>query len=323
MIRSFVTTVIPVILILGSALFVRAHADTTSGMQFLEIGPSTESLAISQAHTAVYNGASSIYSNPSLLTRSEQTVGTASYTLWLGNTSHSHAAVNIPRENDAFAFGLLSNMVGDIEQRDTPGEPSGTFDINYISVAGGYARDVGPLSLGVTGMYLNEMLFNQSASGYAFTFGASTTFYNDRITAAAALLNLGQMQDLDIQATPLPTSIKTGIQADLIQFSVSETDEVPILISLSTDIVQPVEEIETDEDRRDLETIDEWYVAAGLSVEIAEIITLHGGYRSGNTIRPYSMGGSLSSGNLKFDYSFVPFETGFQRVHSVGLSYQF
>lgn len=324
MIRSGYTkslTTAALIVILG--LFAKAHADTSSGMQFLKVGPSTHSLAISQAHTAVYIGSSSIYSNPALLTNSVQTTGSASYTLWLGNTSNSHASVNIPRENDAFSIGLLSSVVGDIEQRDTPGPPVGTFDINYISVAGAYAREAGPLSLGMTAMYLNEMLFNTSASGFAFSFGAATSFLNDRISLGTTLLNLGEMQDLDTEPTPLPTTYKAGIKADFIQFSVTETDEIPVLITLSSDFVQPIERIEVADAREDLESLDDWYVTTGISAEIAEIITLRGGYRTGNTIRPYSLGGSITSGNFGFDYAFVPFETGFQRVHSIALRYDF
>ena len=253
MIRSGYTkllTTAALMLVLG--LSTKAYADTASGMQFLKVGPSTQSLAISQAHTAVYSGSPSIYTNPALLTTSEQTTGSASYTLWLGNTNNSHASVNIPRENDAFSIGLLSSIVGDIEQRDTPGEPTGTFDINYISVAGAYAREVGPVSLGITGMYLNEMLFNVSASGYAFSFGAATTVLDDRLTLGSTLLNLGEMQDLDTEPTPLPTTYKAGINADLIQFSVTETDEIPVLISLSSDFVQPIERIEVADERDDL-----------------------------------------------------------------------
>ena len=296
---------------------------TTSGLQFLKVGPSAHSLSISQAHTAVDLGASSLYTNPALLTRSNSSTATAGYTLWLGNTSNSHASVNLPRRNDTFAIGLLSSVVGDIEHRDQPGEPIGTFDVNYLSVAGSYARQFGPLSLGITAMYLNELLFNVSASGYAINFGAATSFLDDRVSAGAALLNFGEMQDLDIEPTQLPTTFKAGLNAGLIQFSISETDEVPVLISISSDFVQPVNELAADEGRPDLEDIDDWYITTGISADIADIISLRGGYRTGNTIRPISFGGSLMTGQLTFDYAFVPFETGYQTVHSIAIRYDF
>ncbi len=296
---------------------------TTSGMQFLKVGPSAHSLSISQAHTGMDLGAASVYTNPAMLTRSESNSVTGGYTLWLGNTSNSHASANIPRGNDAFGIGLLSSVVGDIEQRDQPGDPIGTFDVNYLSVAGSYARQLGPISAGVTAMYLNELLFNVSASGYAFNLGAAATFLDDRVSAGTVILNLGEMQELDIQATPLPTTFKAGFDADLIQFSVTDTDEVPVLISVSSDFVQPLNEQAADEGRPDLEDIDNWYVSASLSADIADVISLRGGYRSGNTIRPISFGGSLMTGQLTFDYAFVPFETGYQTVHSVAIRYDF
>lgn len=321
MIRLITSFILFMVLIAGVSS--TSAQQTTSGMQFLKVGPSAHSLSISQAHTGVNLGAASVYSNPAMLTRSELNTATGGYTLWLGNTSNSHASVNLPRENDAFGIGLLSSVVGNIEQRNQPGEPLGTFDVNYLSVAGSYARRVGPVSLGVTAMYLNELLFNVSASGYAFNLGAATTFLNDRISAGTVLLNLGEMQDLDIDATPLPTTFKAGIDADIIQFSVSETDEIPVLISLSSDFIQPLNDQVADEGRPDLEEIDDWFIAAGISAEIAEIITLRGGYRTGHTIRPISLGGSLMTGQLTFDYAFVPFDPGYQAVHSVAIRYDF
>lgn len=308
-----------IFLFLGTTI---AISQSQSGLQFLNIGPNATSLGSSEAHTAVNLGASSIFTNPAMLRASEENELKVSYGAWIADTKNSHAAALFHRENDSFGFGILTSIVDDIEARDSPGAASGLFNVRYLSLAGSYARSIGPISLGATAMYINEQLFEQNASGYGLNFGISTHLFDDRITIGSALLNLGEMDELAELASELPTSFKFGVQADVIQFSVSESSEIPLLIGISTDMIVPLHNSSTTQDSENIAQSDV-YFASSLSVEISELITIRGGFRTGNTTRPYSFGAGVKSGVFDFNYAFVPFETGFGSTHTISLGYNF
>jgi hypothetical protein len=308
-------------IIVFSAHAVQAQ-DQSPGLQFLNIGPNARSLAISEAHTAVLLGAENIFTNPANLVLEEQSNLGLAYTLWLGDSYNTQASFNYKRENDAFGIGILSSVVDDITVRQTPGPSIGNFSVRYLAIAGAYARRFGPVSAGITGMYLYEQFFEQDASGFAFNAGISSEFLDRRLRASAALLNYGEMNKLNINRSEVPTFFKAGLSAQLLQFSVSGTTEIPFLFYLSGDLIVPVDQHRPDPSTGNLIQIDP-YAAFGLNFEVYDLLTIRGGYRTGDTARPVSFGASVSVDPIEFNYALVPFETGFGTVHSISLLYNF
>ena len=306
------------------AAFTNVHAQS-SGMQFLNFAPNAQSLGMSETHTAVPLGASSIFTNPALLAYEPNSSATLSHRLWRTvDEQTSHAAVNLNRDKDVFGFGVISTFEDGIEERSGAGPSAGNISIRYLSIAGSYARDFGPVSLGITGMYLYEHLYQHNASGYAFNAGAATHFLDERIRLGAALLNWGQMQELDFVATELPTSLKAGIDAQVLQFSTSGSNEIPLLLVLSTDIVKPLNE--TDEmvaSDDNLILQDDAYFNLAARVEISEILILRSGYKTHHPNRNVSFGAGVRFNNIDFDYGFSPLDTGFGAIHGISMTYRF
>lgn len=298
-----------------------AMAQERSGMSFLEIGPEAYSLALSEAHTARNLGAASMFVNPAMLRLNTQNQLNLSHSIWIGDTQNSQASALFHREHDSFAVGLRTSVVDDIEARTVPGEPTGLFNVRYLAIGGAYARNLGPVALGITAMYLNEQLFEQNASGYGLHVGLALPLLNDRITLGTALTNLGEMDELAELSSQLPSEYRIGFSADLIQFSVAGTEEIPLLVVLSSDLVVPL--VETTSTATSTVAQDDFYVTFGLSLEIADLLSLHGGYRTGNTTRSFSLGAGVKTGDLNFYYAFVPFETGFGTTHTIGIGYNF
>jgi len=56
---------------------------------------------------------------------------------------------------------------------------------------------------------------------------------------------------------------------------------------------------------------------------VEDIISLRTGYKTRDTVRPWSLGLGLDIETISANYAIVPFETGFGTVHSLGLQYQF
>jgi hypothetical protein len=310
------------LLVMGMYATPAEAQNQSPGLQFLNIGPNARSLAISEAHTAVLLGAENVFTNPANLVLQDQSNMGLAYTLWLGDSYNTQASLNYKRENDAFGFGILSSVVDDITVRQQPGPALDDFSVRYLALAGSYSRLVGPVAIGVTGMYLFEQFFEQNASGFAFSAGISTEFFDRRLRASAVMLNYGEMNELNITSSEVPAFFKTGISAQLIQFSAIGTTEIPLLVYVSSDFVVPVDQKRPDPATGNLIQVDP-YAAFGLNAEVYELVTLRAGYRTGDTARPFSFGATISVRPVEFNYALVPFDTGFGTVHSISLQYNF
>ncbi|MEX2396020.1 MAG: hypothetical protein WD491_03300, partial [Balneolales bacterium] len=256
-----------------------------------------------------------------------QSSGTLSYFTWRpANTQTSHAAANLKRDDDAFGFGIISSVVDDIEQRSGPGESYGYLSVRYLSLAGAYSKDFEHFSVGLTGMYLYEQLYQFDASGFAFSAGAATDFLDERVHLGLSLLNYGEMQELDLTATTLPSSFRVGLDVQALQFSANGSTEIPLLFTVSSDFVKPLNEIGSglaNEQNQDIFRQDEAYFNLALQVEISEILVLRSGYKTNHPNRNMSFGAGIKVGNIDFDYAFAAFDTGFGATHGITIAYQF
>lgn len=292
-----------------------------SGLDILTIGPGTQALGLNEAVTAELLGASNLYSNPANLAMENSSTLNADYTLWIGDLTHTHTGVNLRKNNRALAFGFLSSQATNIPLRgNQPGPPDGSFNINSISVSGAYAYRLGPLSLGATLQYLREEYHIYNASGYAVNLGIASQLLSERIRVGASLLSLGTMNELRNESTELPTTFKTGFSADLFTFVPPKNEDLPISVALKNDVVFP---LQTPTGTTQQNQSNQIYTNIALEFTVAQIIALRTGYKTGDTVRPWSAGLGFDIDTISAHYAIVPFETGFGTVHSLGLSYQF
>lgn len=298
-----------------------AQQDIGSGLDFLNIGPSSRLLSISEATTAAQTGPSAIYTNPSLLVWEEQSSLDANYTLWISEVDNQFAAINLLRDGYAYAFGVYNSRADGFEARDQPGPSAGNFSINYLSISGAFAYQFGPISAGITGQYLREEVFQFRANGYAINAGLSSSLLNNRVRTGISVLNAGSMESLDEVSTVLPTTFNAGLSADIIEFTAPGDNSLPVLLTLYADWSKPIEDNPTSDfvgaDG------DESFVSLAMSADVGDLIFLQGGYRFGPTERPLSFGAGVLVEPIRINYAIVPFSTGFGTVHSIGLEYYF
>ncbi len=316
--NSFFSGGIAILLILA---FSAAPLRAQTGLDFLNIGPNAHSLSLSEAHTAVPLGSNSIFTNPANLMLSETSSLGLSYTLWIGDTQHTQASAAIKRDNDIFALGVRSSVVDDITLRTAPGPSEGTFSVQYLSLSGAYARRISFLSLGVSGSYIYEQIFQQNASGFGFSAGLTAEFMDERVRIGSAITNAGRMSVLEIERSELPTRWRTGVDVNAVQISAFGGSEVPVVINLSADFVAPLKDEFASGNENAIESGN--FLAFGMQAELYDMIVLRGGYRTGETVRSWSLGGAVNVDPVQFQYAFIPFETGFGMVHSISLQYFF
>lgn len=310
------------LLLLFTLVFTTVYSqDTGSGFDLLNIGPSARSLSMSQATTAKAIGPASIFSNPALLALDSGSSVEVNYTLWISNENNQFAGFNYRKNQTAYAVALFNSGSDNFEARDTAGESAGFFSVGYLSIAGALAHRFGPLSLGVTAQYLREEVFQFRANGFAFTGGLSAQFLDERVTAGLSINNLGDMESLVEQSTKLPASLNIGLNIDLVEFTTSGFNDLPVLISFITDWKKPLEEVAVI-GAFDGDPNDDFFTLA-LSVNAGDLLYLQSGYRFGSTERPMSFGLGFMTNPIRVNYAIVPFSTGFGTVHSFGIQYYF
>ncbi|REL38268.1 hypothetical protein DYD21_06585 [Rhodohalobacter sp. SW132] len=311
-------TIIITLLFISSAA---AQQDTGSGMDFLSISPSAFQLSLSEASSATLTGSSAIYSNPALLAMEPMSSVEIDYTLWVAEVNHQFASANFLRENYSLGLGIYNSRSDGFEARDGAGPSQGDFSIGYLSVAGAFAYKIDRFSVGVTAHYLREEVFQYRANGYAVSAGAAAEFFEQRVRLGAVVQNLGEMEELDGISTSLPTTFRLGGMANIVEVNTPGRNDLPILFSLHTEWVHPLEDLPSS-DYIDRDGGDD-FIAFALSADVADLFNIRGGYKAGPTERPLSFGLGLNIDPVTVNYAVVPFSTGFGWVHSIGVQYYF
>ncbi|HET8864882.1 MAG TPA: PorV/PorQ family protein [Gracilimonas sp.] len=303
-------------------LFISSSAIAqSSGFAMLDIAPTPFSLSKAEATTSIPDGSASIYSNPALLIYNKSSSIDLSYTLWIAGVNNIFGGINFINERRAIAFSFYSSGADDYQQYDRPGQSNGNFSIQYLSISAAYAYDFNYFSLGGAIQYLNEEVFTYQANGYAFNFGIATQVFDERIKAGASLTNVGEMDQLNINSTSLPSNLKFGLSADIAELTAPKNDNLPILISAFADFIHPLEDTSGKDFAGYISS--ENYFNLGLALTIAEVLELSGGYKTQNNVRPIAFGAGFTSNEITFNYALIPFNTGYGTVHSIGIKYQF
>jgi hypothetical protein len=245
----------------------------------------------------------------------------ANYTLWIAEVNNQYASVNFLKDDYAIGFGVYNSRSTEFEARGEPGPSQGNFSISYLSLSASAAYKLGPFSAGVTGHYLREEVFQLRANGYAFSAGLAGEFLNKRLRFGAVVQNLGEMNELNQVATPLPSTFRLGAAVSLIELSTPGRNDLPILLTLHSEWIRPLEDLPAGDYTNKDENDD--FFSLAMSADIADLIQLRGGYKFGPTERPVSLGLGLNIEPVTVNYAMVPFSTGFGMAHSIGVQFYF
>ena len=286
----------------------------------LNNAPTPSALSLNEAGTANYSGSGSLYQNPALLINGNTSTLDFAYSSWMQDTKYIFGGANFIQGKRAFSIGIYNSKIDGFEQRNNPGDSHGEFSISYLSIAGGFAYNFDLLSVGVSGQFLNEENFLYQASGYAFNFGIASDFFDSRLKTGISLLNIGTMDNLNYEPTQLPEQFRAGFSVDVFRFSPPKNSNLPILVSTSLDYVNPLHS----DSNSQIGTIEtEPFVNVGLRFNIAEVVELSTGYKSGETTKPWAFGVGFITDLINVNYAIIPYETGFGTLHSIGLQYKF
>lgn len=291
--------------ILGLFLVQSALAQVgQTGLAFLKLGVGGRALGMGEAYSAIASDATATYYNPASLTLSHNSQLVLMHKEWIQDTRTEFLAAKTSFDNVSVGMSINSTSTSDIEIRETPGPALGTFASHDAAIGISGALQIDPaLSIGVTGKYLYEKILVNEASGTAFDFGAwYQTPWNIRL--AAAVNNVGSMNELEHESSTLPTIIRVGgaYERALEGFDGS--------LTLSSDVVSVTGEGKA-------------HLNVGGELNYKNSFTIRAGYQDGYEARSITAGVGFHYGAFQVDYAFLPTRNDLGSTHTFSLGIDF
>ena len=289
---------VPTLLFVTLALALPAQAQE-AGLDFLRIGINAAAGAMGDAQVAASRDAFSTYWNPAGLAAATTNMAAVSHRIWIGDVRMYDVAARFRAgRKGAVGLAVTATDSGDLEAREAPGVPDGTFSAQFISVGASYARRFGPLRAGATAKYLRERIFENDATGYALDAGVQLDVAQGLVLLGAALQNLGEMSTLEREATEVPTTLRVGAAAFPFHILAAADGTRLLDVALAAEVSHLFPDALT-------------RLHAGASLTVLDLIIVRAGFITQDELRGATFGLGLHYDALFFDYAYLPFEGGF------------
>ncbi len=219
----------------------------TSGAQFLQIPVGARSEAMGGAIVGLADDASAIFWNPAGIVKVNNVQAHFSYMNWF-DLFEFNAASLVYNAGEMGTFGAsMVLFTTDKIEITTEEQPNGTgrfYDYGDVAIGISYAKYLtDKFNVGLTIKYINQYIYNESASGIAFDIGTQYRLDFQNLTIAMCMTNFGadmkyDGSDLDIlilkddnystsrlipsrlstEEYPLPLSFQVGIGFDVFEY---------------------------------------------------------------------------------------------------------
>jgi hypothetical protein len=328
-----ITNILICIFIYSAMIFGQNPNLGTSGAQFLKIPLSAKESGMAGAVVALTDDASSIFWNPAGIAKVQGVNLHFSYMKWfdLFNMSAAAVAYNMG-ELGVIGASVVSLSTGQIEIT-TEQSPNGTgqyYDAQDIALGVTYARYLtNEFNVGITVKYINQSIWHENASGFAFDIGTQYALDFHNLTIAMSMTNFGSNlqfagsdletrkqydpnfpvsrlapADLRTSTYPLPLNFQVGIG-----FDIYKSDFMKIIGGI--DAVHPNDNNEQ--------------LQFGAQVSVFDRVFIRGGYIYNHDTQNYAFGAgaNLPTGGtlIEFAYSYSNYNI-LPAVHriSIGLN---
>ncbi|HID95388.1 MAG TPA: PorV/PorQ family protein [Candidatus Latescibacteria bacterium] len=300
--RSFkVLTVVGVLAgVVDLAFGARIHDDAgTTGMAFLKIGVGARAVAMAGAYTAVAGDQTTSYWNPAGLAKIKGRDVSLMHTQWLQGIRYEYGGLATGNGRRAFSISLAFNSAGELERRTGPTrQPLGTFNVYDVMLGLSSAWSVSNnFDIGITGKFLYEKIYIESASGVAFDAGLLYQTPVTGLNLGLSVRNLGRTNRMREERIKLPKELNLGASY---KFSDPFGD---ILVCL------------------DLRVPDDYWksIQAGIEYSFLDLFSLRVGYQTGYQERNISAGLGIRFAGWRIDYAWVPYYLDLGDTHRFSL----
>jgi hypothetical protein len=295
---------ISLFLLFSSALILAQNAGN-SGLSFLKIGSSAQSIGASDIGL-LNSDLSSVYYNPASVNLLTSSSVLFTHQMWVQDLTSEVLSANFSLFGLPFAVGVNTTKIDGFEVRTNPTEtPDATFNVNYFygSLSTGFSL-YEDLKFGITIKYLYESLLSDDASGTGYDFGLLYSNLIDKLTLGASIRNLGSMSELRNEKTELPTDLIVNATYQL-SFQNSSLDLLPVIGI-----------------QKYLET-DNLHIHIGTETTYDKQFSLRAGYITGYDSKGFTAGAGVFWNGFNIDYAFTPFSYGIGNANTITLAYTF
>jgi hypothetical protein len=290
--------------VLGISFFSFAQSGGSNGLSFLKIGSGARNIALGDNGAIFANDVSAIFYNPAQLkTGNPEIIFT--HNAWIQDAATELLGIKFSLFSLPVGVGINSTSIKGFEVRTKPGPVETTFNTHYffgsLSTAFSLIENV---SAGITVKYLYEDIFYDNAEGVGFDFGL---FYKTPIQdlfVSAVVKNIGSMNQLQKEATKLPTEIRVGpvYQYDLPDYNISLQAGCEFQKFL----------LQSDS-----------HVNFGTEIVYNKIFALRVGYQTNYLSKDISGGLGIYWNQFSFDYAMTPFSYGLGQAQTISIKYTF
>jgi len=310
----------------------------TTAAAFLEIGAGARAQAMGGAYVSISEDATSMYWNPAGIGDVSGVEIVVSHTNWIFETNYDYIGI-VSAVGDMFTVGanVTSFGVGDQVVR-TVGYEEGTGEVysaQDFAIGLSFAMNLTDrFSFGMNAKYIDQRIWNSSATGFAIDVGALYKTQLDGLQMGFSISNFGtemQMAGRDLINAIDPDIINEGVDKVpvnyetgsfglpmLFRFGVSYQMDLPSMKSkllIATDLLKPNNSEES--------------INIGLEYVVYDMVALRAGYKSlflDEGTGGLSFGGGIiiasSSINLLIDYAYIDLGM-LSSVHNFGINLKF
>lgn len=275
-----------------------------TGLSFLKLGVDARALGMGESYTAITNTPAGTYYNPASISNSSHFQLLVMHKEWIQDMRTEFISATTSLNNFSFGLSINSTSIKNIELRTIPGPALGNFDAQDASIGLTSSYNINPeLNLGITSKIIYEKIFVNEATGFAFDLGGIyRTPWN--IDVGLSVNNFGTMDELQNEASKLPTSVRAG---GMYQTQIINTDGTLTFVS---DIVSYTGENKT-------------HIHAGAEFAYMHTLAIRFGYQTGYEAKNIAAGIGFQYGMFHLDYAFVPFRYDFGATHTFSLGISF
>ena len=283
----------------------------TTAAPFLKIGAGARAIAMGGAYTSIPDDIYSIYWNPAgIATSRSNGQATFNHADWIAEMDYDFAAgaLNLGEMGTIFAsftsFRIPEDKVRTVEDPEGDGR---TWDAGSVAIAVGYAKMLTDrFSIGFTAKFVQERIWNSSASGFAFDVGTLyRTPFND-LMIGAAISNFGSSMSLDGRDIQFNSDPNDNIDSGPNNIkSLYDTDDFDMPLSfriglsmnvLETRFLRATASLDAAHPNDNVE-----YVNSGIELAYDELLFFRAGYRS--LFNDKAEDGLTLGGGIKYEFA--------------------
>jgi len=185
------------LIVITNVIALSAQSSTvgTAGAQFLKIQAGARGAAMKGAFVAVTDDANSLFWNPAGISQiTNQTINFSNIQWWADISVNQFAFAKTISGLGTFGFSVMNVAVPE-QEVTTVDDPDGTgrfFDASDLMLGLSYSRFLtAEFSFGLNAKYINQRIWNTSASTIAFDLGTQYKFGFNDVVLGMAIRNFG------------------------------------------------------------------------------------------------------------------------------------